>query len=308
MSIRELVVLGTASQVPTRDRAHHGAVLRFDDEVVLLDPGEGTQRQLTFAGIAASTLTRVCITHVHGDHCLGLPGVIQRCSLDGRTSELPIHFPEEALTTVRGLCAATPHNPVTPVELRPQRPGLVDTAGALQVSATALSHRLPTLGWRFDEPDGWRLRPDLASAAGIEGPARRELLEVGSVQVGTRRIDVDEVAVPRIGQSIAFVMDTRWCDGAVELAAGVDLLVVEATFLESERGLAEEAGHLTAAQAARLGREAGARRVVLTHFSQRYPDLDGHRREALDAAPDLDVHVAADLDRIPVPRRRVIGA
>lgn len=304
MSIRELVILGTASQVPTRDRAHHGAVLRFDDEVVLLDPGEGTQRQLAFAGIAASALTRVCITHVHGDHCLGLPGVVQRCSLDGRVAPLPIHFPEEATTTVRGLCEATPFEKVTPLDLRPERAGPIDTAGALRIRAAALSHRLPTLGWRFDEPDGWRLRPDLASAAGVEGPARRELLEAGHVRVGGRQVRVEEVAVPRSGQSVAFVMDTRWCDGAVELAEGVDLLVVEATFLESERHLADEAGHLTAAQAARLGQEAGARRVVLTHLSQRYPDLDGHRREAAIAAPTLDVHVATDLDRVPVPPRR----
>jgi ribonuclease Z len=303
MSIRELVVLGTASQVPTRDRAHNGAVLRFDDEVVLLDPGEGTQRQLTFAGIAASDLTRVCITHVHGDHCLGLPGVVQRCSLDGRVASLPIHFPEEATATVRGLCEATPFQQITPIDLRPERPGAVDTSGVLRVRAAALSHRLPTLGWRFDEPDRWRLRPELASAAGVEGRARRELLEVGHVRAGGRHVRVEEVAVPRPGQSVAFVMDTRWCDGALELADGVDLLVVEATFLESERDLAEEAGHLTAAQAARLGQEAGARRVVLTHLSQRYLDLDGHREEARLAAPDLDVHIAADLDRIPFPPR-----
>jgi ribonuclease Z len=98
-------------------------------------------------------------------------------------------------------------------------------------------------------------------------------------------------------------MDTRPCDGAHELAADVDLLVIEATFLESERALAEEAGHLTAAQAARIAQEAGARRAVLTHFSQRYPDLAGHLAEARAAAPGLDVHVARDLDVVAVPRR-----
>jgi ribonuclease Z len=82
MSARELVVLGTASQAPTRTRNHNGYLLRWDDEGILFDPGEGTQRQLTLAGVAASAITRICITHFHGDHCLGLPGVIQRLSLD----------------------------------------------------------------------------------------------------------------------------------------------------------------------------------------------------------------------------------
>lgn len=303
MSIREVVVLGTASQVPTRDRAHHGALLRFDDEGILLDPGEGAQRQLTFAGLATSTITRVCITHVHGDHCLGLPGIVQRCSLDGRTQPLPIHFPEPAAPTIQNLCHATPFDAVTPIELHPQRPGPVTTSGQLHLRAAALSHSLPTLGWRIEEPDGWSLDPALASAAGVEGRDRSEVLRNGAVRVAGRTVHVEEVATPRPGQSVAFVMDTRWCPGALELAERVDLLIIEATFLETERGVAEEAGHLTAAQAARLASEAGARRVVLTHLSQRYPDRDGHRAEARAAAPDLDLHVAADLDRIALPPR-----
>lgn len=306
MSIREVVILGTASQVPTRDRAHHGALLRFDDEAILLDPGEGTQRQLTLAGLTTSGISRVCITHVHGDHCLGVPGVVQRCSLDGRTAPLPIHFPEPAAPTIRALCSVTPFEEVTPIELHPKGPGPVTGApGQLRIRAAELSHRIPTLGWRFDEPDGWRLDPVRAERAGVEGPARSEVLREGTVRIGRRDVRVEEVADPRPGQSVAFVMDTRWCDGALELADGVDLLIVEATFLESEAALADEAGHLTAAQAARLGREAGARRVVLTHLSQRYPDLGGHREEAGRAAPHLDLHVAADLDRIAVPPRVV---
>lgn len=305
MSIREVVVLGTASQVPTRDRAHHGALLRFDDQGILLDPGEGTQRQLTLAGLATSTITRVCITHVHGDHCLGLPGVVQRCSLDGRTEPLHIHFPEAAAPTIRNLCEATPFEAVAPIEFHPQRPGDVSApSGQLRLRSAALSHSLPTLGWRIEEPDGWRLDPALASAAGVEGRARSELLRVGAVRVAGRTVHVEEVATPRPGQSVAFVMDTRWCSGALELAERADLLIIEATFLETERDVAEQAGHLTAAQAARLASEAGVGRVVLTHLSQRYPDLEGHRAEARAAAPDLDLHVAADLDRIALPPRR----
>jgi ribonuclease Z len=301
--LRELVVLGTASQVPTRDRNHNGYLLRWDREGVLFDPGEGTQRQLTFAGVAASTIRRICITHAHGDHCLGLPGVLQRLSLDGIEHPVDVHFPGEAAATIEGLRTATPYEDVTPVRLRPTDAGQLHPADGFTLSAAALSHGLPALGWRVQEPEGWRMLPDRLEELGIHGAARAALQDEGRVRVGDRLVSLEEVAVPRTGQSMAFVMDTRDCEGARELADRADLLVIEATFLESERELAEEAGHLTAAQAATIAAEAGARRTVLTHFSQRYPTLEGHLVEARAAAPSLDLVVARDLDRIPVPSR-----
>lgn len=303
MSVRELSVLGTASQVPTRTRAHHGVFLRFDDQGLLLDPGEGTQRQMTFVGVTASQITGVYLTHAHGDHCLGLPGVVQRCSLDGVSRTLPIHFPTAATPFVERLTRATSFESVTPIELRPTDPGHSPPQGPLQVRSAALSHVIPTIGWRFTEPDGRRLLPGLAAAAGVHGADRARLVADGHVRIAGRTVHLDEISEPRPGQAVAFVMDTRACEGATDLAADVDLLIIEATFLERERALADEAGHLTAAGAARIGREAGARRVVLTHFSQRYPDLTGHLEEARRAAPDLDLVIARDLDRIPLPGR-----
>src|SRR5882757_7776135 len=91
--MRELVVLGTASQVPTRARNHNGYFLRWDDQGFLFDPGEGTQRQMTLAGVAATDITRICVTHFHGDHCLGLPGIVQRLSLDRVQHTVSAHYP-----------------------------------------------------------------------------------------------------------------------------------------------------------------------------------------------------------------------
>jgi ribonuclease Z len=93
MSARELVVLGTSSQVPTRYRNHNGYLLRWDAHGILFDPGEGTQRQMTFANVTATAINRICVTHFHGDHCLGLAGITQRISLDGVPHEVPVHFP-----------------------------------------------------------------------------------------------------------------------------------------------------------------------------------------------------------------------
>jgi ribonuclease Z len=301
VSGRELVVLGTASQVPTRTRAHHGALVRFDGHGILLDPGEGTQRQLTMAGVSASDIDRICITHAHGDHCLGLPGILQRLSLDGVTHPIDVYYPSAADPYVQRLRHASAYQDSVEVRLHPTRAGPVSDTPPLQVHAAELSHAIPTLGWRFEQPPGRSFDADLLTAAGVLGPARRELATEGRIVVGGRTVHLEEVSRPKPRRSVAFVMDTRRCEGALTLADRVDLLIIEATFLAAERRLAEDAGHLTAGQAATIAVEAGAKRVVLTHLSQRYPDPAGHLAEARAAAPELDIHVAADLDRIPIP-------
>lgn len=313
MSVRELVVLGTASQVPTRERAHNGLWLRWGRRAVLIDPGEGTQRQLTFAGLSVAPLTDVLLTHAHGDHCLGLPGVLQRCSLDAVPGPVHVRYPAAAHPHVERLAHATPHREVTDVRLAPALAGAVVTAGtepdALAIDAVELSHGtrehpVPTLGWRVREPDGWRFDAAALRAAGVHGPDRAELSTTGAVTVAGRRVVIEQVATRRRGRVVAVVMDTRDGPGAREAATDADLLVIEATFLAPERTLAEEVGHLTAGQAAQLATEVGARRVVLTHLSQRYPGTDRHEAEARAAAPGLDLHVARDLDRIALPAPR----
>jgi ribonuclease Z len=302
--VRELVVLGTASQVPTRTRNHNGYLLRWDGAGLLFDPGEGTQRQLLLAGVASSSVTHICLTHAHGDHCLGVPGVVQRMGLDGVRRELPLLYPAESQDEVAALLAATAHARLVPVRLSPvEGAGTVATGDGWTLTALPLDHRVPAVGYRLQEADGRRMLPDRLARHDISGPDVGRLAREGSVTVGGATVRLADVSAPRRGQVFAFVMDTRWCDAAVELAAGADLLVCESTYLHRDRALAEEHGHLTARQAAELARAAGARRLVLTHFSQRYGD---------DAAPFVqearevfaDVAAAEDLQRFALPARR----
>jgi ribonuclease Z len=303
VSVRELVVLGTSSQVPTRERAHHGAFLRWDDEGVLFDPGEGTQRQLTLAGISAASITRICITHLHGDHCLGLPGVLQRMGLDRVDRPVDLYFPASGREYVDRLRRASVAHEAFEIREHPvDTDGLVDTWPDLALHARALDHRVETYGWRLQEPDGRRMLPDRLAAHGVHGPDVGLIQREGSLEVEGRRIRLEEVSAPRRGQVFAFVMDTRACDAAVDLARGADLLVSESTFLSAEEDLAATYGHLTAAQAGRIATEAGVRRLVLTHYSQRHPDESDFAAEA--GRVFSDVHAARDLDRIAVPPRR----
>ena len=302
MSIRELVVLGTASQAPTRTRSHHAALLRWDDEQILFDPGEGTQRQFILAGVSVSRVTRICITHFHGDHCLGLPGVTQALSRNRVEQPVDVYFPASGAGYYERLMHASVHQPTVELRAHSCEPGTVADTPAFRLEARRLDHRTDTLGWRLVEPDTRRMLPDRLAAAGVAGPDVGRLQQAGVLDVGGRRVSLDEVSAPRRGQRVAFVMDTALCDAAGELAEGADLLVCESTFLDRDRDLAARWKHLTAGQAARLAAAAGARRLVLTHFSQRYDDAGEFAAEASAYHPD--VVVARDLDRVPVPPRR----
>ncbi|PWU46783.1 ribonuclease Z [Micromonospora globispora] len=308
MAMRELVVLGTASQAPTRQRNHNGYLLRWDDEVLLFDPGEGSQRQMLHTGISATDLTRICVTHFHGDHCLGLPGIIQRLSLDRVPQPVAAHFPAGGAEYFARLRHASSFYETA--ELRPEpvdADGQRFATGVGTLEARRLRHPIETYGYRLIEPDGFRMLPEKLSEYGIAGPAVGELLRVGHLDVNGRRVTRDEVSASRPGQRFAFVMDTGLCDAVYALAELADLLVIESTFLDSEAALAAEVGHLTAAQAARVAAESGARRLVLTHFSQRYAEPRRFADEAREHF-DGDLVIAEDLMTVQVPPRRVASA
>ncbi|MCP3804548.1 ribonuclease Z [Allokutzneria sp. A3M-2-11 16] len=315
MSSRELVVLGTASQVPTRQRAQNGYLLRWDGVGLLFDPGEGTQRQMLLAGVAASEISRICLTHFHGDHCLGVPGIVQRLSLDRVAHPVHAHYPASGREYFRRLRNATAFYEVADLREEPVHDdGPIATLSTLDpasgssvdfgtLSARRLEHSVESFGYRLTEPDGRRMLPDRLAAAGISGRHVREVQRAGFVAVDGRRVELADVSEARPGQSFAFVMDTRLCDGVFALADGVDMLVIESTFLAPEAELARHVGHLTAADAGRVAAECGVRTLVLTHFSQRYPDPRRFHEEAA-AVFGGEIVVAEDLSTVPMPKRR----
>jgi ribonuclease Z len=325
--------------VPTRRRNHNALFLRWDTLGILFDPGEGTQRQLLIAGIAATQITHICITHFHGDHCLGLAALCQRISLDRVPHAIEVIYPasgqvfferlrhasiyhDQALLVPRPIpCLPDPaadlapdpapdhaaHPAPDPAVRDPWAELVVSEPLGLRLSVRRLDHRVDCFGYRLQEPDGRRMLPERLAALSVRGPAVKQLQQAGTLAVPqpggtTRTVRLDEVSEPRPGQSFALVMDTRPCEGARRLAQGVDLLVCESTFLSEHAEEAHDYHHMTAAQAATLGREAGARRLVLTHFSQRYTTLEGFRTEAGALHPD--VIVAEDFTQVALPPRR----
>jgi ribonuclease Z len=304
MSVRELVVLGTASQAPSRRRNHNGYLLRWDGQGVLFDPGEGTQRQLLLAGVPSSAITRICLTHFHGDHCLGLPGIVQRLSLDRVAHTVTAHYPASGRAFFHRLRHASAFTEVADLREEPvERDGLLAELPIGVLQARRLDHPVESYGYRLVEPDGRRMVPELLDRFGLAGPQVGQLQRIGVLRIGGREVSVEQVSVPRRGQRFAIVMDTRLCEGVYALAGGADLLLIESTFLTEDAALADEFGHLTAAQAGRVAADCGVRRLVLSHFSQRYGEPARFHEEAA-AVFDGEIVVAEDLMRVPLPRRQ----
>ena len=215
--------------------------------------------------------------------------------LDGVQHPVDLHFPASGGEVVRALVSLA--SPGLDLRLHPHSgPGQI--APGLEVRP--LRHRIETFGYRLVEPEGRTLLPGRLAAAGIAGPDIARLQREGNLG-GVR---LEDVSVPRPGQSFAFVMDTAECSGAEELADGVDLLVAESTFSNDDAGLAARYLHLTAGQAGALASAAGAGTLVLTHFSSRYGDVGALAKQAVTRSGGAAVVAAQDLDRIPLPGRQ----
>lgn len=303
MTSRRFIALGTASQVPTRERNHNGYFLRWDREGFLFDPGEGTQRQMTFADVSASSITKILITHFHGDHCLGLPGVLQRLSLDRIEHKVQLFYPEYGKKFVENLKNASIYHNAAEVEEIPfAKAGTIYSDENLCIEAQMLDHTAESWGYRIQEHDSATILPEKLAEFGIRGEAIGKLKKEGFLQLGENVVRLEEVSVPKKGQSMAFVMDTRLCLNAFRLAKDVDLLVCESTFLSAETAEAISYGHLTAAQAARIAKDSGANLLVLTHFSQRYQNIQDFLSEAQEIHEN--VIVVEDGDFVDFPKRK----
>ena len=302
MSVRELVILGTAAQVPTRERNHNGYFLRWDNEGILFDPGEGTQRQMTYADIAASSITRIALTHFHGDHCLGIPGVIQCLCLDKAQHTVHAYFPASGECFWNAMTHASFFQSVVAIEKHPiSAPCVLFENDKFRLSCASLVHRTECYGYRLEEMPTRSVCMHRLSAYGISGPAVGVLKKQGYLDTPQGRIELSDVSVERPGQSFAHVMDTRPCDNARLLAKNVDILLCEATYEEAESRQAHEHMHMTARQAAEIARDAHVGKLILTHFSQRYLNLGSLLQEAREVFPNT--HLAHDGQHIPFPRR-----
>lgn len=298
MSCRDLTILGCSSQQPTRFRNHSGYLLRWNGEGLLFDPGEGTQRQFIYANIAPPVVNRIFISHFHGDHCLGLGSFLMRLNLDKVTHPIHCYYPASGKKYFDRLRYGTIyHETIHVVEHPVHKAGLVEDDGNFKIEAVFLDHGVDNIGWRITEPTTRKFDEKKLEAAGIRGLMVRELQEKGSLSIGGQIYTLDDVSHLRPGDAFAAVIDTRKCPQAVEIARGAKILLCESTYAEEHADLAYKHFHLTAKQAAEIAKEAGAKALILTHFSARYQNTRDLEKEAREVFPNTAA--AEDLKVFP---------
>ncbi len=277
-----LTFLGTAGSWPTKDRSASAIALDMDRELVLLDCGEGTQRQFFRSSASFMRVRRVFLTHFHGDHFLGLPGLVQSMSLNHRSEPLDIYGPPDAEEMVGRALAMGYFRLRFPVAVHALKPGEAVELDGYTVRTAAASHPVPALAFRLEEQaKRGRFDGALARSLGLRGPDFARL-EVGeSVRVGERVIRPEEVmGPPRPGRSIVYTGDTAPSDEVRKLANRATVLVHEATAGQEIEAEANEWGHSSARQAAECARVAEVGALLLTHFSSRYKELEPLESEA----------------------------
>lgn len=301
MSARDLIILGCSSQQPTRYRNHGAYLVRWNEEGLLFDPGEGTQRQFIFANVAPPTVTRIFISHFHGDHCLGLGSMLMRLNLDKVTHPIHCYYPASGKKYFDRLRHGTIYHEVIQVIEHPvSAAGLVEDDGKFRIEAVFLDHGVDNIGWRITEPDTRKFDKEKLKTLKIPGRMIPEMEEKGFLIINDQKISLEDISWIRKGDAIAVVIDTRFCPQAIEIAKNARLLLSESTYLEEHADLAMSHHHMTAAQAARIAKEANVQELILTHFSARYLNLKDFENEARPIFKNT--HAADDLLVFPFPK------
>lgn len=298
----ELLFLGTGASVPSRDRATSCIAVRHGPDIILMDCGEGSQRQLMISPFSFMKIRAILITHMHGDHVFGLPGLLQTMSLAGRTEPLTVYGPKGIVSGLGAMMSATEGETVYPLDVVELDGGELFTVRDLVVHAYRTQHGMDSLGFVIREPDRpGRLDRDRAVALGIKDGPEMARLKSGEAVRGVRPEDVLGPSTP--GASVSYSGDTAVCRDVVEASTGADVLVHESTFMSSESALAADHFHSTSVQAAEAARDAGVRHLVLTHISNRYDDREAVAEEARGVFANTSV--ADDFDLYEITSKAV---
>jgi ribonuclease Z len=283
----QLVFLGTSSMVPTKDRNHTALFVKYQTEGILFDCGEGTQRQLRYEGIKPSSVTRIVISHWDGDHVLGLPGLIQTLAMSEDNKHLTVYGPKDTKVRFQHLFKAFEFHNKIDLEIHEIKEGKFFDSSDFYLTAYELDHKVLTYGFEMIEKDRRRIRMDAAKKLGIpEGPLLGRLQRGETVSHDGKKVTPEEVSYIVPGRKIGIISDTRLCNACITIAKDKDIVICDSTFSANEEEKAHDYFHMTSAQAAQIAQQACAKRLILTHFSQRYKQVKELEEEAQTVFPN----------------------
>ncbi|ABK78476.1 metal-dependent hydrolase of the beta-lactamase superfamily III [Cenarchaeum symbiosum A] len=297
----KLVFLGTSAAQPTTRRGLSCTCLKVEGEILMFDAGEGMQVPYLRSKLGWNKKMRIFITHLHGDHCLGLLGLLQTMSMQRRTESVEIYGPPGTDEFVAANARMLGFSPSFPVIMETTEEGTVVDAPGYEVSACRAEHSVEAFSYRFSEKGGpGRFSTEKARGLGVpEGELWGTLQGGSAVSVGGRTVlPSDVLGEGKRGRTVGFSGDTRPTDKLAEFFQGCDYLVFDSTFADEMVKRARETGHSTAAEAAALAKNAGVKNLILTHFSARYSDTDDLLREAQKIHPSS--YAASDLLEVEV--------
>jgi ribonuclease Z len=300
----EVVFLGTVGSVPTVDRALPSVAVKRKNEILMFDCGEGVQRQMIKARVGFHRKMKVFVSHMHGDHVLGLPGLLQTMSLFDRNQKLEIYGPIGVKAFIEAIQRTVQFVLTFPVEIHEiEEEGIVSDEKEYQVQVARTDHLIPSLAYALvEKPRPGRFSPEKARAFGVpEGPLWSKLQQGKEAKTSTGKIIRPEqvVGAPRPGRKIAYSGDTRPTESLVKLSEKADLLIHEATLSDELLEKAQGDGHSTPSQAAEIARKAGVKKLILTHVSARYKGTQQLLEQAQKIFPNVEV--AEDFMKIDMP-------
>ena len=277
----QITFLGTSSMVPTKERNQIAVFLSYGSEGILFDCGEGTQRQFKIAGISLTKVTKILISHWHGDHVLGLPGLIQSLSSSEYNNTLEIYGPAGTKKRMEKMFDAFVFDKKLSFVVNEVKNGVFFENNEFKIESYPLEHGIETLGFRFVEKDKRKIDLKKTKKFGIpQGHLLGKLQRGKSIELDNRKIEPDDVTFIENGKKIAYVTDTIVCDNCYKTAEDADLLICEATYSSKLVDKSEEYGHMTAKQAAQIANNSNTKQLVLIHFSARYKNTQELEEDA----------------------------
>lgn len=279
----EITFLGTSSMVPTKDRNHSAVFVSHKNQGILVDCGEGTQRQMKIAGINLTKINKILISHWHGDHILGLSGLLQTLSSSSNTYSgvLELYGPPGMKKQFELLKVALDFETTFELKLIEVKPGVIFENSEFRIESAELEHSVVSFGYSIIENDVRHIRKDAIKKLGIpNGPLLGKLQDGKNIKVNGKTITPEQATTLTIGKKLTIIADTALCKSCIDLAEDADVLICESTYANSLQDKAEKYKHLTAGQAGLIANKANVKKLVLTHFSQRYKNTQQIEEDA----------------------------